>query len=80
MSESYGRCPLCGGDRAPGVVTFTADLKFGVVIVREVPALVCAQCGEEWIEHPVAKKLQTVVDEARRKKTVVEVAEWRHVA
>jgi len=41
------RCPLCGGDKKQGQATYTVDLGFGVVVVRNVPAKVCSQCGEE---------------------------------
>ena len=37
MSENIGHCPLCGGDEQPGTTTFAVDLKFGVVVVTEVP-------------------------------------------
>jgi YgiT-type zinc finger domain-containing protein len=80
MSKNIGRCPLCGGEKRPGTTTFTVDLKFGVVVVREVPALVCAKCGDAWIEDTVAAKLESIVAEARRKHTVVEVAQWQQVA
>ncbi len=39
------QCPLCGGNKSEGKTTFTTDLGFGVVVVRDVPATVCAQCG-----------------------------------
>jgi len=39
------KCPLCGGAMRTGMTTFTVDLDFGVVVVRHVPATVCAQCG-----------------------------------
>jgi YgiT-type zinc finger domain-containing protein len=74
-------CPLCGGHREPGWTTFTAELGLGVVVVRHVPAQVCDQCGEEWIEDPVAAALEAVVGEARAKRSLVEVMDWReHVA
>ena len=60
MSENLGRCPLCGGEKQPGTTTFAADLKFGVVVVREVPALVCTKCGDAWIDDPVAAKLENI--------------------
>ncbi len=47
-------------------MTFVVDMKFGVVVVREVPAFVCAKCGDAWIDNPVAAKLESVVAEARR--------------
>ncbi len=31
-------CPVCKGTRRRGTTTFTADLGFGVVVVRNVPA------------------------------------------
>lgn len=40
------RCPICGGRRVPGATTFAVDLGFSVVVVRNVPAQVCAQYGE----------------------------------
>ena len=69
-------CPLCAGRREPGRTTFTAELGFGVVVVRHVPALVCDQCGEEWIEDSVAAALEAVVEEARAKQSLVEVTDW----
>lgn len=44
-SQASSQCPLCGGTKAPGATTFTADFEFGVVVVRRVPALVCSLCG-----------------------------------
>lgn len=80
MTTAAGKCPLCGGEKEPGTTTFTVDLRFGVVVVRDVPALVCSQCGEAWIEDHVARKLGTVVDDARRRQAVVDVTRWEQVA
>jgi len=80
MTNSFGKCPLCGGDKRPGTTTFAVDLKFGVVVVRAVPALVCSLCGEAWIEDDVAAKLEGVVKAARGRQAPIEVAEWGQVA
>lgn len=80
MSDKYGRCPLCGGEKQRGTTTFAVDLKFGVVVVREVPALICSKCGDTWIEDPVAAKLEAVVADAREKQAEVEVTQWHLVA
>ena len=77
MTENFGRCALCGGDKQPGTTTFTVDLTSSLVVVRGVPALVCTTCGDAWIEDPVAAKLETIVDDARRKGTEVRVTRWR---
>ena len=66
-------CALCGGPKQPGLTTFSAELGFGVVVIRNVPALVCGQCGENWIEDPVAAQIETVIQEAKRKHAQIEV-------
>ena len=38
-----------------GTTTFAVDLKFGVVVVRDVPAFVCQIRGDAWIDDPVAR-------------------------
>ncbi len=76
MNGKPERCPLCGGEKRMGTTTFAVDLKFGVVVVRDVPAFVCEICGDAWIDDPVAKKLEAVVADARRKQAVVEVTHW----
>ena len=80
MSEATERCPLCGGEKHPGKTTFTADLGFGIVVVRGVPTLSCVQCGEDWIEDAVAEQLEKLVTQARTRKLEIEVARWEQVA
>jgi len=56
-----------------GKTTFTVDLGYGVVVVRDVPATVCGQCGADWIDDDIAGKLEVIVDDARQKHAYVEV-------
>lgn len=67
------KCPLCSGTKTKGKTTFTADLGFGVVVIRDVPATVCSQCGADWIDDAIAAKVEEIVDEARKKHHLVEV-------
>ena len=71
--ESPSRCFLCGGSKKAGRTTFTVDLGFGVVVVRDVPASVCSQCGADWVEDSIASKLEEIVNDARQKRHIVEV-------
>jgi len=78
MNAEPSLCPVChGGHKQPGTATFTVELGFGVVVVRDVPAQVCDLCGTDWLEDSVAETLELIVDQARRKHPVVEVANWR---
>jgi YgiT-type zinc finger domain-containing protein len=72
-NSNESSCPLCGGVKEPGTSTFTVDLGFGVVVVRDVPAKVCSQCGADWIENNVTKKLESIVADARKEHRLVEV-------
>jgi len=67
------RCPMCGGRRSSGKTTYSVDLGTGVVVVRNVPADICTQCGEEWIGPEAAKALEQIVEKARVARTEVEV-------
>jgi len=71
--ESTGLCPLCKGTKRAGTTTFTAELGFGVVVIRNVPALVCSQCGADWIEDEVARRIECLIEEARKRRSQVEV-------
>ena len=76
-SENHDICPLCGGDKTRGTTTFTADLGSGLVVVRQMRATVCSQCGEEWIDDATARELERIVDDARQRRLQVEVAELK---
>lgn len=66
-------CGVCGGSRVTGTTTFTVDYKTGVVVARNVPALVCTQCGEESIADEVAAKLESLSETARQEGKQIEV-------
>ena len=72
-----GKCPLCGGEKKDGVTTYSVDLGFGLVVVRNVPAKVCSQCGEEWISPEVAKDLEKIINKARQTNLQMEVLSFQ---
>lgn len=67
------QCPLCGGDKRPGSTTYSVDLGDGIVIVRSVPAEICSECGEEWIDSQTAHTLEEIVEQAKKRHHQVEV-------
>jgi len=73
MGKQFDACPLCEGGKKAEVVTFTADLGFEVVVVRNVPATVRCQCGTDWIADDVAARIDELVNDARKKHLQVEV-------
>ncbi len=66
-------CPICGGKIKKGKTVFTVDLKENLLVIRNVPARICSQCGEEWINPETSKKIEQMVNEAKTRKTQFEV-------
>ncbi len=66
-------CPLCGGRKDSGKTTYSVDLGSGIIVVRNVSAQICTQCGEEWIDNKTAQRLERIVQEARARQHQVEV-------
>jgi YgiT-type zinc finger domain-containing protein len=58
MSEE---CAFCQGDLEEKTITYPTEYEGRVVIVENVPALVCKQCGETLFRPDVAEKLQKIV-------------------
>ena len=80
MTLIPSHCPLCSGKIEPGTTTFTVDLKTGVVIVRNVPAFVCTQCGEDWIDNPVSIRLEGIAARARARNTQLEMVSMARIS
>jgi YgiT-type zinc finger domain-containing protein len=66
-ASSQSLCPRCGGSKEPGKATYTVDFGPSLVIIRNVPAMVCDQCGEEWIGAETAGDLDQLTQEARQR-------------
>ena len=66
-------CNACGGSMSQGETTVTVDFGSGVVVLRNVPATVCSQCGMEWISDEISEKIENIVQQAKEKHSEVEV-------
>ena len=59
-------CFFCKGQTIETKTKFIVDLGNCVVIVKNVPARVCQQCGETTYSNDVAKRLEKIVDAVKR--------------
>lgn len=72
------RCTICkSGDTLPGATTVTLERGETVVVIKAVPAAVCTNCGEAYVEEQTTRRLIELADEAARTGSQVEV---RHFA
>jgi YgiT-type zinc finger domain-containing protein len=74
-------CPICGqGLLSPGTTTFAADAEGTVVVVRNVPADVCENCGEAFISDAIAATLEDLVANAKESGTESLVRHYQPLA
>lgn len=59
--EDKMKCDLCGGAVRKQRVSYSLFYEGRCVIVENVPAKVCQQCGEQLFSPEVVEKLQRVV-------------------
>jgi YgiT-type zinc finger domain-containing protein len=60
-------CIICKqGETRPGAATVTLEREGTMLIVKSVPAQVCQNCGEEYINEDITAKLLQQAEEAVR--------------
>lgn len=74
------KCVFCKGDTEPGLATFTVDLGKCVVVVRNVPADICTQCGEAYYSTEVTQRLYKIAQTLQENMTEVAVVNYQSVA
>jgi YgiT-type zinc finger domain-containing protein len=61
------KCVICKqGETRSGTTTVTLEREGTVLVVRSVPAQVCQNCGEEYIDEDITAKLLQQAEEAVR--------------
>ena len=67
------RCVICkGGEVKPGTTSFTIERGAMTLVLKEVPARVCAQCGEGYFDEATTQRIEEIAASAQR--TGVQVA------
>lgn len=68
------QCTLCkNGTTVAGTTTVTLHQENCTVIVKDVPADICANCGEYYLTQEMTQKLLTLANEAARHGAEVEI-------
>ena len=75
------KCVICKqGDTRPGETTITLERHGTTMIFKKVPARICANCGEAYLEEAVSTKLLETAEEAARYGVLVDVREYTSAA
>lgn len=65
------RCSLCKGKLKKDKVNHVIDIDDLIIIIKKVPAEVCKQCGEYYLDHEVAQKVEKIIDKVKDNKAEV---------
>ena len=68
------KCVMCkGGELSPGKTTVKVQRGETLVIIKDVPADVCRDCGEAYLDGNVGLKIEKQVEEAVARHTEIEI-------
>ncbi len=71
------KCTICKtGDVKAGRVTVALERGQTTVLVRDVPAEVCDNCGEYYLNDTVARKIYAQAEDAAGRRAEVEILRY----
>ena len=75
--ETIMRCVICKQDEVrPGKATVVLEREGTTVVFKGVPARICANCGEEYVDESVTRELLQTASAAAVAGIQVEVREY----
>ena len=74
------KCVICKqAETHPGRATITLQRNGITLVIKGVPALVCPNCGEEYVDEEITRRLLQTADEAARSGIQVDIREYMPV-
>jgi len=71
------KCLICKqAETQPGVTTLTLERDGLTFVVKNVPAQVCPNCGEAYIDEAVTSQLFSTAEQMSRSGALVDVREY----
>jgi YgiT-type zinc finger domain-containing protein len=71
-------CPVCRrGETQPGTSTVTLERGGLTFVVKDVPAMVCANCGEEYVDSEATERVLCMAKEAAAAGSLVDIRTYQ---
>lgn len=70
-------CFMCKGETESKLVNYLVDIDNNIIIIKEVPAHVCKQCGERYFDNDVMKNLEKIIDEVKRVSMEISIVNYK---
>lgn len=68
------KCVICKqGETRPGMTTVTLEQNGLTLVIKAVPAQVCANCGEEYVDEEIAEQLLATADNVAHAGAIVDI-------
>ncbi len=69
-------CFTCKGNMKEKKVNYVVDLEDRIIIIKEVPAKVCAKCGEQYFDDETAENIEKIVNQLKKLETEVSIVKY----
>jgi len=71
------KCVICKhGQTQPGTVTVTLERATLTLVIKNVPAQVCQNCGEEYLNEVITERLLKTAEEVAQAGAQVDIREY----
>jgi YgiT-type zinc finger domain-containing protein len=71
------KCTTCGqAEPQSGTTTVTVEREGTMLVMRGVPALVCPNCGEDYVSEETARRISAAAAEVVQRGIKVEVRQY----
>ena len=75
------KCLICkNGETIKGVTTVTLERGSSTIVFKDVPALICDNCGEKYIDSTITKELLFKANELIKNGAEVDIRKFQSVA
>ena len=72
------KCVICKhGETKEGKVTVTLERDGMTLVFKDVPAHVCSNCGEEYVEEKITSRLLKTAEESLSSGIMVDIRQYR---
>lgn len=71
------KCCLCKtGETHPGKTTVTLERDGSVVVIRDVPAEICEDCGEYYLDEVTSRRVYMAAEQASSRHVEIEIQRY----
>jgi len=71
------KCVICKtGDTHPGATTVTLQRARTVVVIRDVPAEICENCGEYYLDNATTRRVYADAEQSALRHVEVEIQSY----